>query len=62
MDTDKLLMAADSFRTAAIALEEVAQALKEHEAVIFDLCIQTDKNNNLCKKMYELLRESEEFY
>ena len=61
MQVEKLREAANAFRIAANALEEVAVTLTEHETVINELLSRTDKNDNVRKQLYEVLKNAEEF-
>lgn len=61
MQVEKLREAAHAFRVAAIALEEVANSLVEHETVINELTSRADKNEMIRKQLYEVLKNAEEY-
>lgn len=60
-DINKLLDAAAAFRIAAESLENVAEVLKMHEIEIKDLNTRMSKNDNVRRKIYDILREEEEY-
>ena len=61
MQVEKLREAANAFRIAASALEEVANSLVEHETIINEITSRVDKNEAIRKQLYEVLKNAEEY-
>lgn len=61
MQVEKLREAANAFRIAAAALEEVANSLVDHETAIHELTSRADKNETIRKQLYEVLKNAEEY-